>query len=82
MQQQHTQYTVLQDNNITFLTMAKETITTTIFEKQEDGTTIVVDTITEEVEVPSTEELIAEKEAKLLKMYEELEALKSQSAEK
>lgn len=62
--------------------MAKETITTTIFEKQEDGTTIVVDTITEEVEVPSTEELIAEKEAKLLKMYEELEALKSQSAEK
>ena len=57
--------------------MATEIITTEIFEKQEDGTMLLIDTYTEEVEIPTQEEIIAEKEAKLLEMYQELEALKS-----
>lgn len=57
--------------------MATETITTQIYKKQADGTMQLVDTYTEEVEMPTQEELIAEKEAALLAMYAELEALKN-----
>lgn len=45
--------------------------------KQEDGSEILVEVIENEVEMPTQEEVIAEKEAKLLEMYQELEALKS-----
>ncbi len=48
-----------------------------IYTLQEDGTfvtTVVVNT----EEVPTTEELIAEKEAKLLEIYAQLQALKEQ----
>lgn len=41
-----------------------------------DGISTLVNTTTVEVNVPSTADLIAEKEAKLLKIYEELQALK------
>ena len=41
-----------------------------------DGTVISSQVIETEVEVPTDEELIAEKEAKLLEMYAELQALK------
>ena len=52
-------------------------ITKETYKKQEDGTFLVV--LSEEVWVdePTQEELIAEKEAELLKMYAELNALKS-----
>jgi hypothetical protein len=45
------------------------------YEKQEDGTFIVT---TEEkwVDEPTPEEIIAEKEAELLKIYAEIQALK------
>lgn len=51
-------------------------ITKQNYEKQEDGTFIVT---TEQVFVdePTQEELIAQKEAELLKMYAELNALKT-----
>ena len=58
--------------------MAKETITTEIYEKQADGTMKLVDTYTEEVEVPTQEEIIAEKEAEMLAMYNEIQKLKQQ----
>lgn len=58
--------------------MATEIITTQIYEKQADGTMKLVDTYTEEVEVPTQEEIIAQKEAELLAMYEELQKLKQQ----
>jgi len=41
-----------------------------------DGTVISSQVIETEVEVPTDEEIIAEKEAKLLEMYAELQALK------
>lgn len=47
------------------------------WKKLEDGTMELVSDINVEVEGPSPEELIAEKEAQLLEMYKELEALKS-----
>jgi outer membrane protein TolC len=43
-----------------------------------DGVTTKVETKEIEVQVPTTEELVAEKEAQLLKMYEELKALKGE----
>lgn len=48
-----------------------------IYETNENGQTILVDTIEIEIEAPTQEELIAEKEAELLKMYQELQALKT-----
>lgn len=42
-----------------------------------DGVTTLVDVIETEVEVPTEQELIAEKEAELLKVYAELQALKT-----
>lgn len=54
-----------------------EKVTREIYKKQEDGTDLLIETIQIEVEVPTQEEIIAEKEAELLKMYKELEALKN-----
>ena len=45
-----------------------------VYGKAEDGSTIIVESTT--VEIPSSEEIIAAKEAELLKMYNELQALK------
>ena len=42
-----------------------------------NGVSVLVETIETEVEVPTQEEVIAEKEAALLAMYEELEELKN-----
>ena len=52
-----------------------------VYEVQEDGTSKLVSTTTIEVEVPTEEEIIADKEAQLLAMYKELEALKSVNSE-
>ena len=51
--------------------IVKQEIYTTI-----DGVASLVETKEIEVEVSTTEEIIAEKEATLLKIYEELQALK------
>jgi hypothetical protein len=41
-----------------------------------DGVSTLINVIETEIEVPTQEELIAEKEAQLLQMYQELQALK------
>lgn len=41
-----------------------------------DGVSTLVEVIETEVEVPTEQELIAQKEAELLAMYQELQALK------
>lgn len=47
-----------------------------IYHQKEDGT-VEVEVIETPIEVPTAEETIAEKEAKLLQMYEELQSLKN-----
>ena len=47
-----------------------------VWRKLEDGTMELVSNKDIEVEVPSTEELIAEKEEQLLAMYTEIQKLK------
>ena len=47
----------------------------TIYQQQEDGSIVVVSQ--ETIEITAPEEVIAEKEAKLLEMYQELEAMKA-----
>ena len=42
-----------------------------------DGVSTLKEVIETEVEVPTQEEVIADKEAQLLQMYQELEALKN-----
>ena len=42
-----------------------------------DGVSTLKEVIKTEVEVPTQEEVIADKEAQLLQMYQELEALKN-----
>lgn len=56
--------------------MAKETHIQSTIVQNPDGTTkeIIVEQV--EVEVPTQEEILAEKEAALLKMYEEIQELK------
>jgi hypothetical protein len=56
--------------------MAKETHIQSTIVQNPDGTTkeIIVNEV--EVDVPTQEEIIAEKEAELLKMYEALQELK------
>ena len=56
--------------------MAKETVIQSTIVQNPDGTTkeIIVNEV--EVDVPTQEEIIAEKEAELLKMYEALQELK------
>ena len=51
----------------------------TVYQQQADGTMIVVSQ--ETIEIPSDAEVIADKEAQLLKMYNELQELKNNSAE-
>ena len=53
------------------------TITKEIYRKLEDGTMELVETIEIEVNEPTQEELIAQKEEELLNMYNELQALKN-----
>jgi len=53
------------------------TITKDTWKKLEDGTMELVSSETFEVEGPSHEELIAQKEEQLLKIYEELQSLKT-----
>ena len=50
-----------------------------IYRKKEDGSLELISSVEVEETLPTQEELIAEKEAELLKMYQELEALKSQN---
>ena len=47
-----------------------------IYETNENGQTILVDTIEIEIEGPTQEEIIAEKEAELMRIYAEIQALK------
>lgn len=54
-----------------------ETIRKETYKKLEDGTMELVSVENIEIETPSPEQLIADKEAQLLKIYTELEALKN-----
>ncbi len=56
--------------------MAKETVIQSTIVQNPDGTTkeIIVNEV--EVEVPTAEEILAEKEAALIEMYEEIAAKK------
>lgn len=56
--------------------MAKQIHTNEVFKMNENGEMVLVHTETVEVEVPASEEIIAEKEAELLKIYAEIQALK------
>jgi hypothetical protein len=47
-----------------------------IFERQEDGSVKYVRTETIEVDEPTQEELLAQKEAELLKIYQEIQEMK------
>lgn len=49
------------------------------FEMNENGEMVLVHTETVEVELPTPEQIIAEKEAELLKIYAEIQALKTQA---
>lgn len=49
------------------------------FKMNENGEMILVHAETVEVELPTPEQIIAEKEAELLKIYAELQALKTQA---
>ena len=54
--------------------MATQTITQEVYDQEGK----LLETKTLQIEVPTQEELIAEKEAKLLAMYEELKSLKGE----
>lgn len=56
--------------------MPKQIHTNEVFEKNENGEMVLVHTETVEVEVPTPEEIIAEKEAELIRIYAEIQALK------
>ena len=56
--------------------MNTEIINQMVWRKLEDGTMELVSNKDIEVEVPSTKELIAEKEEQLLAMYTEIQKLK------
>ncbi len=58
--------------------MNTDIINQMIWRKLKDGTMELVSNKDIEVEVPSTEDLIKDKEDKLLEMYKELEELKKQ----
>lgn len=56
-------------------------VNTQIYKVNENGETILIETGSIEIEIPvepTPEEIIAEKEAELLKIYAELQALKTQ----
>jgi hypothetical protein len=44
-----------------------------------DGVNTLIEVVEKEIDVPTVEEIIAEKEAKLLEMYEEIQKLKSET---
>ena len=48
-----------------------------IYKRNIDGTVELIETIIIEEEVVDTESIIADKEAQLLQMYEEIQALKN-----
>lgn len=52
-----------------------------VYELQEDGSYALVSTETIEIEVKTDAEIIAEKEAKLVEMYDEIAALKAANEE-
>jgi hypothetical protein len=52
------------------------TTTTKVYEKQEDGTVILKEVI--EVDAPTTEDIIKDKEQKMLELYEEIKRLKGE----
>ena len=54
---------------------------TQVFQKEQDGNNTLLKTIEKEVDIPTQEEVIAEKEAELLKIYAELETLKASQKE-
>lgn len=56
--------------------MNTEIITKEIYKVNENGETVLVDTLDVEVKIITPEEIIAEKEAELLKVYAEIQALK------
>jgi hypothetical protein len=68
------QHTFTQDSNHNQLKM--KTYTNQVFEKQEDGSMKLIETIVVEVEDPKPEELLAQKEAELLKIYQEIQQMK------
>ena len=49
-----------------------------IWKKDIDGTMILLETIQIEIEVPTQEEIIAEKEAELIAIYNEIQNLKKE----
>lgn len=58
--------------------MKTEIINQKVWRKLEDGTMELVSNKDIEVEVPTTEEIIADKEAEMLAMYTEIQKLKEQ----
>jgi ligand-binding SRPBCC domain-containing protein len=52
-------------------------ITKEIYKVDENGQTVLIETIEIEVNEPTQEEIIAEKQAELLKIYAEIQALKT-----
>ena len=58
--------------------MKTEIINQKVWRKLEDGTMELVSNKDVEVEVPTTEEIIADKEAEMLAMYQEIQKLKEQ----
>ena len=56
--------------------MPKQIHTNEVFKKNENGEMVLVHTETVEVEVLAPEEIIAEKEAELMRIYAEIQALK------
>jgi hypothetical protein len=57
--------------------MPNTEIQRTEFYKMIDGVAVLTEVLENEVEVPTSEEIIAEKEAELLAMYKELQELKN-----
>ena len=58
--------------------MPNTEIKRTEFYEMKDGIAVLKEVIEQEVEVQTAEELIAEKEAELLKMYQEIQLLKNE----
>lgn len=58
--------------------MKTEIINQKVWRKLEDGTMELVSNKDIEVEVPTTEEIIADKEAEMLAMYNEIQKLKEE----
>ena len=58
--------------------MAIEKVKQEIYTTNDEGVVVLVESKEVEVEVPTKDELIADKEAKLLAMYDELKTLKGE----